>query len=345
MAMMNTNKTMNGITVTSSVTKILFTREVSNKIAVLQHENLDEVAALGLIEAQVKAVINAADSMTADYPLKGPMLLLSAGIPVFEISPQMFGRFQDNLEVTIQSGMICYGEHEIPCTPFTMERWIFLNQIAQNRVESQLSRFIDNTLDYAKREKNFFIRPPQMPRIKTAVENRHALIVVRGNGYKQDLRALTDYISSEHPVMIGVDGGADALMEAGCKPNLIIGDMDSVSDEALKSGAELIVHAYPNGRAPGLERIHKLGLSAACFQAPGTSEDIAMLLAYELRAEWIVAVGSHSHMIEYLEKGRSGMASSLLVRMKIGSKLIDAKGISRLYQSLSAKDRMPSLTY
>ena len=135
------------------------------------------------------------------------------------------------------------------------------------------------------------------------------------------------------PILVGVDGGADALMEFGYTPDVIVGDMDSVSDEALRKAKEIVVHAYTDGRAPGLKRIQDLGLEAVVFPAPGTSEDIAMLTAYEYGAELIVAVGTHSNMIDFLEKGRPGMASTFLVRLKIGSKLVDAKGVNLLYKS------------
>ena len=114
---------------------------------------------------------------------------------------------------------------------------------------------------------------------------------------------------------------------------MIIGDMDSVTTEALLSGAELVVHAYPGGYAPGLERIQALGVSGArIYEATGTSEDIAMLLAFERGAELIVAVGTHANLVEFLDKGRKGMASTFLVRLRVGPILIDAKGVSRLYR-------------
>jgi uncharacterized membrane-anchored protein len=134
-------------------------------------------------------------------------------------------------------------------------------------------------------------------------------------------------------VLIGVDGGADALLDRGAVPDLIIGDFDSVSERALRCGAQLIVHGFTDGRAPGAERLDELGLPYTVFSAPGTSEDVAMLLAYEKGAELMVAVGTHNSMVEFLDKGRAGMASTFLVRMKVGDALVDAKGVSRLYRS------------
>jgi uncharacterized membrane-anchored protein len=157
--------------------------------------------------------------------------------------------------------------------------------------------------------------------------------VVRGYHYKEDIATLRPYLREYRPVLIGVDGGADALLEAGYLPDVIVGDFDSVSTKALTCGAELIVHAYRDGRAPGLERVHQLGRDAVIFPSTGTSEDIAMLLADDKGAELIVAVGTHGTLEEFLDKGRSGMASTFLTRLRVGSKLVDAKGVSMLYRS------------
>jgi uncharacterized membrane-anchored protein len=172
-----------------------------------------------------------------------------------------------------------------------------------------------------------------VPDITTVLDGRHALVVVRGYHYKEDLRTLRSYIREYRPVLIGVDGGADALIEEGHKPDLIVGDMDSVSDATLRCGAEIVVHAYRDGNAPGLERVRRLGVEPVVFPATGTSEDVAMLLADDKGAELIVAVGTHATLIEFLDKGRSGMASTFLTRLRVGGKLVDAKGVSRLYRS------------
>jgi uncharacterized membrane-anchored protein len=197
----------------------------------------------------------------------------------------------------------------------------------------QLEAFAANTMEYLKRERDLLIDGVGVPDIVTELEGRHALIVVRGYHYREDLATLRPYLREYRPVLIGVDGGSDALIEAGYRPDIIVGDMDSVSDEALGCGAELVVHAYRDGRAPGLQRVHELGQEAVVFAATGTSEDVAMLLADDKGASLIVAVGTHATLVEFLDKGRAGMASTFLTRLRVGSKLVDAKGVSRLYRS------------
>jgi len=325
-------KSIRGIARVGRKTKKLLPSLQPRSIVVLQHENLDEVAAEGLISAKVKAVINAAVTMNGHYPLDGPKRLLLSGIPIVEIAAEDFSSFDDGMEIEITDEAVYMKDGRmIRCTPFTEQVWEARTKMAMQRVSGQLEDFIENTLYYASKEKDFFIRPLRIPPLHTTISGRHAVIVVRGKGCREDLQAIRDYIEDYKPVLIGVDGGADALIDSGFRPDLIFGDMDSITDDALRCGAEIVVHAFPDGRAPGMQRIEQLGLAASKLAAPGTSEDIAMLLAYERKAELIVTLGTHTHMIDFLEKGRRGMASTMLVRMKIGSKLIDAKGVSKLY--------------
>jgi uncharacterized membrane-anchored protein len=204
---------------------------------------------------------------------------------------------------------------------------------ARAGLSTQLEAFAANTMEYMRRERALLLDGVGVPDVRTAVEGRHVLVVVRGYDYKEDLAALRPYIRDYRPVLIGVDGGADALIEAGYTPDVVIGDMDSVSDGALTCGAEVVVHAYPDGRAPGLARVQELGVPAITFPAAATSEDIAMLLADDKGARLIVAVGTHATLVEFLDKGRGGMASTFLTRLRLGGKLVDAKGVSRLYRS------------
>src|ERR671914_1805859 len=158
------------------------------------------------------------------------------------------------------------------------------------------------------------------------IRGRQVLVVVRGYDYRQDLAALRTYLREVRPFLIGVDGGADALLDAGWKPDVIVGDMDSVSDAGLRCGAEIVVHAYAEGHAPGEERLRRLGVEYQRVAAPGISEDVALLLAHEKGAELIVAVGTHFNLVVFLERDRAGMSSTFVTRLKVGEILIDARG-------------------
>lgn len=314
-------------------TKELIPRLRPGDIAVICHEDIDEVSAQGLIDAQVRAVVNAAPSTTGRYPNRGPLLLVEAEIPlVDQFGPELLDRIAEGETLTLRGpDLYRAGEWLASGSVRTREDLEAALAAARANLRNEIDRFIENTLEHAYREKSLF-SAVEIPALRTMMAGRAVVVVVRGQGYKDDLAALEPYIRETKPVLIGVDGGADALWEAGYRPHLIVGDMDSVTDRALQCGAALLVHAYPDGRAPGLKRIHDLGLQAAVIEAPGTSEDVALWVAYEKGAQLIVAVGTHSNIVDFLEKGRKGMASTFLVRLKVGSILIDAKGVSHLYR-------------
>ncbi|MFY0543235.1 putative cytokinetic ring protein SteA [Brevibacillus sp. H7] len=321
-------------------TKQLCKRIQPNQIVLLQHADVDEVAAQSLLDARVQAVVNLSPFLTGTYPAEGARRLLEAGIPLFEVVsasvPHLMECMDGKLgaiageELYLKSGKSWQAVAALrTISPKDVEnKW----QEAHERLDQTLSAFIDNTLTYASWEKDLFLKPLRKLPLKTSMKNRHVVVVVRGKHYKEDLRMLSSYIREYRPVIIAVDGGADALLEYGYIPDLTVGDMDSISDGALMSGTEVVVHAFPDGRAPGKQRVEALGVSYHLLPAPGTSEDVAMLLAFEEQAQLIVTIGTHTNMIDFLEKGRKGMASTLLVRTKIGPKLIDAKGVSQLYQ-------------
>lgn len=221
----STTEPIAGIAAVGRNTKQVLRRAKPKQILVLDHRDLDEMAANSIVELKCIAVINAAPSMSGDYPTKGPLLLLRAGIPIFEIEPQHFALFEDGMQIIVAKRIYCpdSDQFSIPYSCFTMGKWEALHQIANNNVGSQLSDFIDNTLKYAQKEKDFVIHPLKIPQLSTVMDNKHVVVVVRGSGYKNDLQALKDYIEDYRPVLIGVDGGADALMEYGHIPDLKIG--------------------------------------------------------------------------------------------------------------------------
>lgn len=318
-------------------TKDLTQRLQPGEIAIIDHEDIDRIAAEGLVQKQVKAVVNASRSSTGRYPNLGPLLLCTAGVRVIDEAGAGVMRIAEGTRVVIDGNKVmrvnASGLEEIARgSVLTVEEAERRIDEAKKSISTELERFAENTIGYIKDERDVLLEATRLPEVKTDFHGRHVLIVVRGYDYKDDLAALGAYVREVRPLLIGVDGGADALMDVGLKPDLIIGDMDSVTTETLLTGAELVVHAYQGGHAPGLERLQALGLPAITFEASGTSEDIAMLLAFERGAELIVAVGTHANLVEFLDKGRKGMASTFLVRLRVGPILIDAKGVSRLYR-------------
>ncbi|MCW2714068.1 MAG: thiamine pyrophosphokinae, catalytic region [Frankiales bacterium] len=316
-------------------TKRLTSRIRPGEIAVIDHVDIDRVSADALVTCKVAAVVNAAPSTSGRYPNLGPEILLAAGIPLLDsVGDTVFGELRDGDEVRLEGDTLYAGETVI-AVGAAQDAESISAAMAEARagLAAQLEAFAANTMEYLLKERDLLLDGVGVPEIRTQLEGRHALIVVRGYDYREDLRVLRPYIREYRPILIGVDGGADALVEAGYRPDLIVGDMDSVTDDVLRCGAEVVVHAYADGHAPGLQRVQDLGINAVVFPAAGTSEDVAMLLADESGAQLIVAVGTHATLVEFLDKGRQGMASTFLTRLRVGGKLVDAKGVSRLYRS------------
>jgi uncharacterized membrane-anchored protein len=315
-------------------TKRLVGRLRPGEIAVIDHVDLDRVAADSLVASGVAAVLNAKPSVSGRYPNLGPEVLIQAGIPLIDdLGEELFDRLREGDTVRVEVDGVYLGD-ELIAQGVRQDAESVAKAMSEARegLSVQLEAFAANTMEYLKQERDLLLDGVGVPDVETRLSGRHCLIVVRGYDYQADLEVLRPYIREFKPVLIGVDGGADALVEAGYTPDMIVGDMDSVSDDVLRCGAEIIVHAYPDGRAPGLARVHQLGLPAVTFPAAATSEDIAMLLADEKGASLMVAVGTHATLVEFLDKGRGGMASTFLTRLKVGGKLVDAKGVSRLYR-------------
>src|SRR3982750_372041 len=303
-------------------------------VAVIDHVDLDRVAADSLVAVGVAAVLNAKPSISGRYPNLGPEVLIKNGIVLIDdLGEGVFGRLHEGDLVSVEGDTVMLAGEPVAAGVRQDAETVATSMAdAREGLSVQLEAFAANTMDYLKQERDLLLDGVGVPDVQTQIAGRHVLIVVRGYDYKADLDVLRPYIREFKPVLIGVDGGADALIDAGYTPDLIIGDMDSVSDDVLRCGAEVVVHAYPDGRAPGLKRVHQLGVAAVTFPAAATSEDIAMLLADEKGATLIVAVGTHANLVEFLDKGRGGMASTFLPRLKVGGKLVDAKGVSRLYR-------------
>jgi uncharacterized membrane-anchored protein len=315
-------------------TKSLIQRVQPGEIAVIDHEDLDRVSAEGLAEKGVAAVVNAARSISGRYPNLGPLILVERGIPLVDGIGRLFvSKVKEGQPLRLEDDRVYVGDELAGVgTRQTLDSVTAAMEVARRRLSDQFESFAANTMQFMVRERDLLFGGSGMPDLVHDMTGRHVLVVVRGYHYREDLSALRPYIREVRPVLIGVDGGADALLEEGYRPDLVVGDMDSIGEAALRSGAEIVLHAYPSGHAPGRERLTALGLPYKLLQASGTSEDVAFLLAHEKGADLIVAVGSHGNLREFLDKGRAGMSSTFLVRLRVGEILVDAKGVSRLYR-------------
>jgi uncharacterized membrane-anchored protein len=314
-------------------TKELVKRLRPGEVAVIDHVNVDRIAAEELIATGVGAVLNASPSSDGRYPNAGPLLLVRAGIVLIDAEDgDPFELFADGDALTIQGGTVSAGERQLRGRLLGVAELERRFEQQRERVDQALAEFAENTVAHVRQEADLLTGSVEFPSTRTSFRDRQVLIVVRGEHHRRDLQALRAYIRDVRPLVVAVDGGANGCLEAGLKPDVILGDMDSAGDEALRCGAELIVHAYPDGRAPGRQRLLDLGLEHTVIPAAGTSEDVAMLMSYEKGADLIVSVGAHFNLIEFLDRNRGGMSSTFLTRLRIGEKLVDAKGVSRLYK-------------
>jgi uncharacterized membrane-anchored protein len=303
-------------------------------IAVIDHEDVDRVSGEDLAASGVRCVLNAARSSSGRYPNVGPLVLVEAGIHLVDLPGQpLFDELRDGERIAVRGGTVLRdGVPLFEGEVCELEAVRHAHERQRLRLGEALEAFAENTMRHIRDERELLGGRLDLPEFATSFRDRPCLIVVRGVGHQRDLRILRPYVRDRRPVLLAVDGGADAILEQGLVPDMVVGDMDSASDTALRSGAELVVHAYPDGRAPGRDRLDRLGLPYKVVPAPATSEDVAMLVAAEKGAELIVMVGSHFNLMEFLDKNRRGMSSTFLTRLRVGEILVDAKGVSRLYR-------------
>lgn len=315
-------------------TNLLARRLRPGDIAVIDHVDLDRISAEQLVACRVGAVVNAAESSSGRFPNFGPEIITAAGILLVDnVGADIFRAVKDGDKVRVVDGVVTRSDKQVASgAVLDRERVAELMTDARTGLSSQLESFAANTMEYLRREHELLLDGVGVPLVRTELRDRHVLVVVRGYDYKSDLKALRHYIGDYDPVLIGVDAGADALVQAGHTPDLIVADPSTVSDSALTCGAEVVVHVE-RGRTPSFDRLEKLQVDATAFAATGTSEDAAMLLADTNGASLVVAVGTHTTLVEFLDKGRSGMASNYLTRLKLGPKLVDASGVLQLYRS------------
>jgi uncharacterized membrane-anchored protein len=313
-------------------TKELVRRLNPEDIAIIDHADLDRVSAEELVESGVRVVVNVAPSQSGRFPNPGPLLLVRGGVRLIDMTgTELFEELSDGERLTVRGGSL-FRNGTCVATGRALDERELARALAeqQGRVTEALQEFADNTLRYLREEGKLLTQGVDFPQLETSFRDRHALVVARGPGHKRDLRIVRPYVRDFKPVLVAVDGGAEALIEEGWKPDVIVGDMDSVTDSTLRCGAEILVHAYREGHAPGEERLRRLGVPFQAVAAAGISEDVAMLLAHEKGAALIVAVGTHFNLVEFLERSRAGMSSTFVTRLKVGEILIDAKGVSRL---------------
>lgn len=326
---------LSGVARISRDTDALLTRVGSGDIVIFDQVDIDRATANALVNAGVTAVVNAAASVSGRYPNLGPEILLAEGITlVDEVGDEVFGRVKDGARVRLNEGVLYAGETAIAQgVEQSPESIADLLIEAKAGMAAQLEAFAANSIEFMKRERTLVLDGVGLPDIQTRMAGRHVLVVTASPNTAAELKKLRKYISDFRPVLIGVDTGADALVSAGFKPTIIVGDPERIGTKTLQCGAEVIIPGDLDGHAAGLERLQDLAVGAVTFSAACTNEDLALLLAHDRDAALIVTVGMHAALTELLDRGRGSAASTFLIRMRVSGTLVEASAVLRLYQA------------
>lgn len=314
---------------TSSVAR----RARSGDIAVIDHADLDRASASALVQAGVAGVVNIAPSVTGRYPNLGPGVLLEAGVPLVDgVGADAFAAINEGDLLRIDGDAVYRDDDVVAAgqrqTSETLSRDLDASRAG---MASQMDAFSANAMEHLRHERELLLDGEGLPDLSSQVKGRPVVVVVRAHDYESDLRGLATFVKERHPVLVGVGAGADVLVEAGYTPDVIVGPTEEVSDAVLRSGATLVAQTTRDGRVHDADRFDRLGLEFHSVATEGTAEDAALLLAHHNGAALIVSVGSHADLVELLDKGRTGMASSFLTRTTVGASLVDAKAVARLY--------------
>ncbi len=318
-------------------------------IAVIDHLDLDRAHAEALVSSGVVAVVNASPFISGRYPNLGPQVLANAGVVmVDEVGSSVFADLRDGSRARVQDGQVLVG-----AAPVASGRELGVQDVAglmaqaRSGLATQLETFTHTTTEFLRREQELLLDGHGIPETVTPIEGRPVVVVVRGHDYREDLRGLRTFIREQHPVLVCVDGGADALIDAGHRPDIVVVGADgpdgpsegsapgepggAASDAALRAAHEVVLHTDRSGRASGSDRLARLGIRHSTVSASGRSEDVALLLADVRGASLVVTVGTHATLAEFLDGQRDGLAGTFLTRLRVGPKLVDARSIPQLY--------------
>lgn len=325
-------------------TSALLGRLRPGDIAVLDHLDLDRRTAEQLLDRQVAAVVNAGQFVSGRYPALGAEVLAKAGVVLLDdAGAGVLGLRNGASAVLDGDRLVVAGKEVARGTRLELDDVLGRMDQARTGLATQLESFTHSTTEYLRREQELLLHGRGVPEVTTRIAGRPVVVVVRAFDHEADLRSIRRFIRDQHPVLIGVDAGADVLREARLKPDIVVigeeglarvpggGSERVVSDAALRSATEVVVHADATDRAVGADRLERIGVRPVRVATSGTSEDLALLLADLKGASLIVTVGTHATLDEFLDRQRAGLSSTFLTRLRVGSRLVDAKAVPAVY--------------
>lgn len=304
-------------------------------VAVLDHLDMDRETAQALIDAGVVAVVNSGPMVSGRFPNLGPERLVEAGVLVVDSAgPEMFDRLRDGTDVRIDAGSLHAGD-TLVATGREVTADLVRSEMGRARsgLSAQLESFTHNSTEFLRREQDLLLHGHGVPRTATAMAGRPVVVTVRSHGWQDELRGIKPFVREQRPVLVGVDHGADALVEAGHRPDVVVvsGVDDLPSAAVLRKARDVVVLVERGAPRSATEQLQRLGIRPLRFETTATAEDAALLLASAREASLIVGVGMHATLDEFLDRRRAGLASTFLTRLKVGPDLVDASAVPQLY--------------
>ena len=309
-------------------------------VAVIEHLDLDAGTARLLVAARVGAVVNAAPSISGRYPNLGPRVLAEAGVPVLDRAGAEVMRLVGDGDRLRLDGETLYKGDTVIAIGQVLDSDAVHRQMEQARagLTHQLEALANNTVEHVRRERDLLLDGEGFPPLETDIAGRPVLVVSTGPGSREELRRLRHWVRDVHPVLVGVDEGADALLAAGLQPHLVVGNPELVVEQALVGGPEVVVRVDRGtrvelpGQAPGLDRADALGARTVTFPVTGSAEDAALLLVHANRPTLIVGVGTSVVLADFVDRSRADMAGTFLTRLTVADRLVDPTTVAALHR-------------
>lgn len=301
-------------------------------IAVIDVLDLDERTASQLAACRPSAVINAQESISGRYPNGGPTVLAEASIPLIDRAGADVMNIRDGSRIRIEGDSVYRGDAAIATgVRLTDDALQTALTEAEQNMHVQLSAFTANAMDYVERDSALLLDGRGIPAVDVDLKGRHVLVVTGGMLYVNQLKDIRTYLRERKPVIIAVGDSADTALEHAYAAKIIIGNVESVSERAMRAASTVVVHD-PEGADAGMTRADALGVSRTTSDAGIASSDLAVLLAHAQGASVIVTVGMETKLIDYLQDSSDLNAGTFLTRLQAGGSLVDARTLAQVYR-------------
>jgi uncharacterized membrane-anchored protein len=304
-------------------------------VAVLDHLDMDRATAQALVDAGVVAVVNASPMISGRYPNLGPDLLVGAGLAVVDsVGPEVFDRVRDGVAVRIDGGAVHLGDEQVAeGRELTADLVASEMDRARSGLSAQLESFTHNSTEFLRREQDLLLHGSGLPTLRTAMAARPVVVVSDPRELAARRKDLKAFLREQRPVLVGVDAGADALLAAGHQPHVVVvtASADPPSSKVVRAAQDVVLVAEPGGARSSVETLERLGARPHRLETTAAAQDAALLLADAAEARVIVVVGSRATLEEFLDRGRTGLASTYLTRLKVGTRIVDAEAVPTLY--------------